>query len=51
MKEEMDSLAHNETWDLVRSRIGKTTLQNKLVYKSIEVDLWSRDCTEKGYRL
>eukprot|EP00253_Pinus_taeda_P028989 PITA_28989 len=33
MKEEMDSLAHNQTWDLVRLPAGKTTLQNKWVYK------------------
>ncbi|MCY6524964.1 reverse transcriptase domain-containing protein, partial [Actinobacillus pleuropneumoniae] len=33
MKEEMDSLAHNQTWDLVRFPAGKTTLQNKCVYR------------------
>eukprot|EP00253_Pinus_taeda_P002726 PITA_02726 len=33
MKEEMDSLEHNHTWDLVRLPTGKTTLQNKWVYK------------------
>jgi len=38
MKEEMDSLAHNQTWDLVRLPVGKTTLQNKLVYMLKEVD-------------
>jgi len=26
MKEEMDSLAHNQTWDLVGFPVGKTTL-------------------------
>jgi len=26
MKEEMDSLVHNQTWDLVRLPAGKTTL-------------------------
>jgi len=26
MKEEMDSLAHNQTWDLFRLPAGKTTL-------------------------
>ena len=49
MKEEMDSLAHNQTWDLVRFPAGKTTLQNKWVYKlkeedgvekDIKLDLW-----------
>jgi len=38
MKEEMDSLAHNQTWDLVRFPAGKTTLQNKWVYKLKEED-------------
>eukprot|EP00253_Pinus_taeda_P010034 PITA_10034 len=38
MKEEMDSLAHNQTWDLVRLPAGKTTLQNKWVYKLKEED-------------
>ena len=38
MKEEMDSLAHNQTWDLVRLPVGKTTLQNKWVYKLKEED-------------
>jgi len=32
MKEEMDSLAHNQAWDLVRFPVGKTTLQNIWVY-------------------
>ena len=38
MKEEMDSLAHNQTWDFVRLPVGKTTLQNKWVYKLKEED-------------
>eukprot|EP00253_Pinus_taeda_P026682 PITA_26682 len=38
MKEEMDSLAHNQTWNLVRLPAGKTTLQNKWVYKLKEED-------------
>eukprot|EP00253_Pinus_taeda_P017286 PITA_17286 len=38
MKEEMDSLAHNQTWDLVRLSVGKTTLQNKWVYLLKEED-------------
>eukprot|EP00253_Pinus_taeda_P025456 PITA_25456 len=33
MEEEMDSLKHNQTWDLVRLPAGKTTLQNKWVYR------------------
>ena len=33
MKEEMDPLAHNQTWDLVRLPAGKTTLHNKWVYR------------------
>ena len=38
MKEEMDSLAHNQTWELVRLPAGKTTLQNKWVYRLKEED-------------
>ena len=38
MKEEMDSLAHNQTWDLVRIPAGKTILQNKWVYRLKEED-------------
>eukprot|EP00253_Pinus_taeda_P023450 PITA_23450 len=38
MKKEMDSLAHNQTWDLVRLPAGKITLQNKWVYKLKEKD-------------
>ena len=33
MEEEMDSLMHNQTWDLVRLLARKTTLQNKWVYR------------------
>eukprot|EP00253_Pinus_taeda_P016174 PITA_16174 len=29
----MDSLMHNQTWELVRLPAGKTTLQNKWVYR------------------
>eukprot|EP00253_Pinus_taeda_P022256 PITA_22256 len=35
MEEEMDSLMHNQTWDLVRLPAGKTTLMNKWVYRTI----------------
>jgi len=38
MEEKMDSLMHNETWDLVRLPTGKTTLQNKRVYRLKEED-------------
>ena len=38
MEEEMDSLMHNQTWDLVRLHAGKTTLQDKWVYKMKEED-------------
>jgi len=38
MEEEMDSLMHNQTWDLVRFPTGKTTLQNKWVYWLKEED-------------
>jgi len=38
MKEEMDSLAHNQIWDLVKLPASKTTLQNKWVYKLKEED-------------
>ena len=33
MKEEMDSLIMNQTWDLVKLPTGKRTLQNKWVYR------------------
>jgi hypothetical protein len=33
MKEEMDSLVYNHTWDLVQFPAGKIALQNKWVYK------------------
>eukprot|EP00253_Pinus_taeda_P032625 PITA_32625 len=38
MEEEMDSLMHNQTWDLVRLPIVKTTLKNKWVYRLEEED-------------
>jgi hypothetical protein len=38
MKEEMDSLANNQTWDLVQLPAGKRALQNKWVYKLKEED-------------
>ena len=38
MKEEMDSLLKNQTWDLSKFPIGKRDLQNKWVYKSKEED-------------
>ena len=38
MKEEMDSLAHNQTWDLVKLPTRKTKLYNKWVYKLKEED-------------
>eukprot|EP00253_Pinus_taeda_P021025 PITA_21025 len=38
MEEEMDFLMHNQTWDLVRFPVGKTTLQNKWVYRVKEED-------------
>ena len=38
MKVEMDSLAHNQTWDLVKLPADKTTLQNKWVYRLKEED-------------
>ena len=33
MEEEVDSLMHNQTWVLVKLHAGKTTLQNKWVYR------------------
>jgi hypothetical protein len=42
MKEEMDSLVNNETWDLVYFPIGKRALQNKWVYKLKEEDGWKK---------
>ena len=38
MKEEMDSLVNNQTWDLVMFPAGKGSLQNKWVYKLKEED-------------
>eukprot|EP00253_Pinus_taeda_P035207 PITA_35207 len=34
MEEEMESLMHNQTWDVVSFPAGKTTLKNKWVYRS-----------------
>jgi hypothetical protein len=38
MKEEMDSLVNNQTWDLVKLPAGKKELKNKWVYKLKEED-------------
>jgi hypothetical protein len=38
MKDEMDSLVNNHTWDLVQLLAGKRELQNKWVYKLKEED-------------
>ena len=38
MKEEMDSLVNNHTWDLVKLLERKRALQNKWVYKLKEED-------------
>jgi hypothetical protein len=38
MKEEMDSLVNNQTWDLVQFPTGKRALQNKWVYILKEED-------------
>jgi hypothetical protein len=38
MKEKMDSLVNNHTWDLVQFPTGKRALQNKWVYKLKEED-------------
>ena len=38
MKEEMDSLVNNHTWDLVQFLAGKRALQNKWFYKLNEED-------------
>ena len=42
MEEEMESLIHNQTWDLVRWLAGKTTLQNNWVYRLKEEDGWKQ---------
>ena len=34
----MDSLAHNQTWDSAKLPAGKTTLENKWVYRLKEED-------------
>jgi hypothetical protein len=38
MKEEIDSLVNNHTWDLVQLPAGKRALHNKWVYKLKEED-------------
>ena len=38
MKEEMDSLVNNHTWDLVKFLVGKRALHNKWVYRLKEED-------------
>ena len=38
MKEEMDSLLKNKTWDLCKLLAGKRALRNKWVYKLKEED-------------
>ena len=38
MKEEMDSLVNNRTWDLVQFPTRKRALKNKWVYKLKEED-------------
>jgi hypothetical protein len=45
MKEEMDSLENNQTWDLVQLPMGKRALQNKWFYK-----LKKEDGGEKRYK-
>jgi hypothetical protein len=61
MKEEMDSLENNQTWDLVQLPTGKRALQNKWVYKLKEedggekrykarLDFCKGVCTKERYR-
>ena len=38
MKDEMDSLLKNKTWDLCKLTVGKKALQNKWVYRLKEED-------------
>jgi hypothetical protein len=38
MKEEMDFLVNNQTWELVQLPAGKRALQNKWVYRLKEED-------------
>jgi hypothetical protein len=38
MKEEMDSLVNNHTWDLDQLQLGKREFHNKWVYKLKEED-------------
>jgi hypothetical protein len=38
MKEEMDSLVNNQTWDLVQFPAGKRALHNKWIYRLKEED-------------
>ena len=38
MKDEMDSLLKNKTWDLCKFLVGKRALQNKWVYRLKEED-------------
>ena len=60
MKEEMDYLLKNKTWDLVPLPKGKRALPNKWVYRLKEEDggkkrykakiVVKRFCTKKGYK-
>ena len=45
MKEEIDSLLQNQTWDLVHLRAGKRALQNKWVFR-----LKEEECGGKRYK-
>jgi hypothetical protein len=44
MKEKMDSLVNNQTWDLVQFSARKRALQNKWVYMLKEEDGGNRRC-------
>jgi hypothetical protein len=53
MKEEMDYLVNNHTWDLVKLLVGKRALHNKWVYKLKEEDggikLYKAGLVVKGF--
>jgi hypothetical protein len=53
MKEEMDSLVNNQTWDLVQFPAGKRASRNKWVYRLKEEDggkkLYKAKLVVKGF--
>ena len=47
MRKEMESLLHDQTWDLVQFLVGKTTLYNKWVYRLKEQNGEKNRCKDR----